>query len=93
METYPGVTIVDMGSKLGMNGIDNGVLMLDHYRIPRENLLNKTGDVSPSGQYTTTFKDPNKRFGASLGALLGGRVGIGDLALANTIMAITIAIR
>ena len=33
----------------------------------REMLLNKTGDVLTTGEYTTPYKDPNKRFGASLG--------------------------
>ena len=40
--------------------------MFDHYRIPRENLLNKTGDVSPAGNYVSPYKDPNKRFGRTI---------------------------
>lgn len=40
--------------------------MFDRYSIPRENLLNRTGDVTPDGHYTTPIKDPNKRFGRSL---------------------------
>ena len=63
-------------------------------RIPRENLLgNKTADVTPAGEYVTPFKDPNKRFGAALGALSGGRVGITSMAVANLRMCIPIAIR
>lgn len=27
-----------------------------HYRIPRENLLNKSGDVTPDGKYVTPYK-------------------------------------
>nr|XP_053637648.1 peroxisomal acyl-coenzyme A oxidase 3-like [Cherax quadricarinatus] len=59
---YPGITIIDMGHKIGLNGIDNGIMMFEHYAIPRENLLNRTGDVSPEGIYKTPYKDPNKRF-------------------------------
>ncbi len=93
-KAYPGVVIGDMGAKIGLNGVDNGFLMFEHYRIPREALLNKTGDINAEdGSYTTPFKDPRKRFGASLGNLSGGRVGIVNMANMNLHVAVTIATR
>lgn len=50
--------------------------MFKNYRIPRENLLNKNGDVTEDGKYVTPFKDLNKRFGASLLALSKTRISI-----------------
>lgn len=38
-------------------------IMFNNYRIPRDNLLNKNGDVTEDGRYVSPFKDPNKRFG------------------------------
>nr|CAD7256880.1 unnamed protein product [Timema shepardi] len=90
---YPGVTVGDMGEKVGLNGFDNGFVMFDQYRIPRENLLNKNGDVTPEGEYVSPMKDPKKRFGASLGNLSTGRISIIGTCVEYLISAITIATR
>lgn len=93
LTALPGVIVGDMGEKLGLNGLDNGFVAFNNFHIPRENLLDKFGDVSQDGRYITPFKDPNKRFGASLGALSGGRVGITGMCATNLKNAITIAVR
>lgn len=55
--------------------------------------MNKNGDVTVDGEYKTPFKDPRKRFGASLGNLSSGRVGIINMANMNLHLACIIAIR
>ncbi len=46
-----------MGSKFGLNGVDNGRLKFTNVRIPREGLLNKFSEMSPEGTFTSTIKD------------------------------------
>ena len=68
-------------------------LIFTNYRIPRECLLNKTGDVNEDGVYVTSFRDPKKKLGASLGNLSAGRVNIPHIAYVYLSKALTIAIR
>lgn len=93
LQPFAGVIVGDMGEKISLNGVDNGFVLFNRYKIPRENLLNKTGDVTPEGNYISPFKDPNKRLGASLGALSGGRVSIIAIGVSYLEKAVPIAIR
>lgn len=89
---YPGIQVGDLGPKLGLNGVDNGLLRFNHYRIPKENLLNKTGDVTEEGQYLSPFKG-KERFGESMGALSMGRMGIVMLCVNFMRASVPIAVR
>ncbi|KAK1330812.1 hypothetical protein QTO34_008750 [Cnephaeus nilssonii] len=47
----PGITVGDIGPKFGYDEMDNGYLKMDHFRIPRENMLMKYAQVKPDGTY------------------------------------------
>jgi acyl-CoA oxidase len=89
----PGIEIRDCGYKVGLNGVDNGALRFHDVRIPRDNLLNRFGDVSRDGKYTSILPTINKRFAATLGELVGGRVGLAYGSVGVLKAAATIAIR
>lgn len=67
--------------------------MFNKYRIPKDNLLSKTGDIDAQGNYTSPIKDERKRLGASLGALSAGRVNITAITYVALSKAITISTR
>ncbi|KAK3212028.1 hypothetical protein Dsin_016734 [Dipteronia sinensis] len=92
-QTLPGIEIHDCGHKVGLNGVDNGALRFRSVRIPRDNLLNRFGDVSRDGKYTSSLPTINKRFAATLGELVGGRVGLAYSSVGVLKIAITIATR
>ncbi|MDX1891242.1 acyl-CoA dehydrogenase [Mycolicibacterium sp. 050158] len=89
----PGVTTSDCHYKGGLPGVDNGRIMFDHVRVPRENLLNKYADVAPDGTYTSPIENPNRRFFTMLGTLIRGRVTVGGSAGAAARVALDIATR
>lgn len=90
---YPGITVGDMGPKIGLNGLDNGFLLFKDYRVQKDLLMNRIGDVDKDGTYVTEIKDSKKRMGVTLGTLSMGRVGITGMAVTNMQKALTIAIR
>ena len=92
-EMMPGVGSEDDGVKGGLNGIDNGRLHFDRVRIPRENLLNRYGDVAPDGTYSSAIESPGRRFFTMIGTLVQGRVSLDGSSVRAMQAALAIAIR
>ncbi len=88
-----GVRIEDDGEKMGLNGVDNGIIYFEQVRVPREALLNQYGDVSAEGRYSSPIEDVNKRFFTMLGTLVQGRVCIAAASVSAAKSALTIAVR
>ncbi|WP_092864948.1 acyl-CoA dehydrogenase [Quadrisphaera sp. DSM 44207] len=91
-DPLPGVTLLDCGRKAGLNGVDNGRILFDSVRVPREALLDRYGSVATDGTYSSPMASRNARFFTTLGALVKGRVCIGGGALAATRTALAIAV-
>ncbi|HEY5690767.1 MAG TPA: acyl-CoA dehydrogenase family protein, partial [Cyclobacteriaceae bacterium] len=68
---HPGVTIKDCGRKMGLNGVDNGVIYFDHVRIPKDDMLDRFAGVDDNGKFTSPIASDNRRFFTMLGTLVG----------------------
>ena len=89
----PQVRIEDCGKKMGLNGVDNGVIYFDHVVIPKANMLDKFASVNEQGKFASPIASDNRRFFTMLGTLVGGRIGIPRSGLSATRSGLTIAIR
>lgn len=87
----PGVTTSDCGHKGGLRGVDNGRIEFDQVRVPRDNLLNRYGDIDENGDYSSPIDNVDKRFFTMLGTLIRGRVSVGGAANAAAEVALSIA--
>ena len=61
-------------------------------RIPRGNLLNRSGDVAADGTYSSPIESPGRRFFTMLGTLVQGRVSLDGASTAASAIALQIAI-
>lgn len=86
--TLPGITLGEIGPRLGMNSQDNGFLRFDHHRIPRTNLLMKHSQVLEDGTYVKPIHSK-----LSYGVLVSTRVGIVHSCGKQLACAVTIATR
>ncbi|KAG0716699.1 Peroxisomal acyl-coenzyme A oxidase 1 [Chionoecetes opilio] len=86
--TLPGITLGEIGPRLGLNSQDNGYLRFDHYRIPRTNLLMRHSQVLQDGTYIKPIHTK-----LSYGTMIVTRVGIAVLCVKKLACAVTIATR
>lgn len=56
-QVYKGVTIGDCGNKNGANNIDNGYLLFDNYRIPKDYCLDRLSGVDENGKFYNNAKN------------------------------------
>lgn len=89
----PGIIINDCGDKMGIPGVDNGMISFRSVRIPRENLLDKVTQVAVDGTVTSIYAKKEKRFAVQLASLSDGRVKIGMTSLSSSLAASAIALR
>lgn len=87
-QPLPGITVGEIGPKMGMRASDNGFLKLDNVRIPYDNMFMKNAQVTKDGEYIKPKSDK-----LNYGTMVFVRVLITDMVGFNLARACTIATR
>lgn len=92
-KVLPGITIGDCGPKFGLNGVDNGFIEFNRFRVPVGNLLNRVSGIDEKGEFFSKASSEGKRFGTTLAALSEGRLFMCCHSSTSALCALAIAIR
>ena len=93
MNVLPGVTVWDMGYKIGVNGVDNASIGFENVRIPRDYMLDSTSTVAADGTFESKVASKRGRFLTLADQLLSGRLCIASMTLGSTKISLNTAIR
>jgi acyl-CoA oxidase len=75
-EPKPGCIIGNHGEKVGLNGIDNGFMYFNNYRVPYDTMLDRFSQITEEGKFKSSIKNKEKRFGTMMSGLHRGRLGV-----------------
>lgn len=78
-QALPGITLEDLGHKIGLNGIDNGTILFNNHRVSKDALLDKFSQIDDEGNYQCGIKSLNQRFFKVIERLLPGRLFVASI--------------
>ena len=93
LEVRSGIVIGDCGDKYELDGIDNGFIIFNKYRVPYDALLDNISSINELGEFKSVISKNEKRLGRMLSALMRGRTSVASSSEANLRHALTASIR